>query len=114
MLEADGGKCFFLAEGLHDRPSVISEKSREVQNCNEAVGIDDLKPLIPHASDAFDWRFHVSGSIFTKASTVSHPDFVMVSPTGRTAIIFEPDDSYSVVDLMLMNEFDVPPPKAAG
>ena len=45
---------------------------------------------------------------------VTHPDFVMVSPTGRTAIIFEPDDSYSVVDLMLMNELDVPPPKAAG
>ncbi len=48
------------------------------------------------------------------AITVSHPDFVMVSPTGRTAIILEPDDSYSVVDLMLMNELDVPPPKAAG
>ncbi len=49
-----------------------------------------------------------------RSFTVTHPDFVMVSPTGRTAIIFEPDDSYSVVDLMLMNELDVPPPKAAG
>ena len=48
-----------------------------------------------------------------RSFTVSHPDFVMVSPTGRTAIIFEPDDSYSVVDLMLMNELDVTPPKAA-
>lgn len=71
MLEADGGKCFFLAEGLHDRPSVISQKSREVQNCNQAVGIDDFKPLIPNASDAVDWRFHVSGSIFTKGSNFS-------------------------------------------
>jgi hypothetical protein len=44
---------------------------------------------------------------------VSHPDFVMVSSTGRMAIIFEPDDSYSIVDLILMNELDVPPPKAA-
>lgn len=49
-----------------------------------------------------------------RAVTVSRPDFVMISPNGRTAIIFEPDDSYSVVDLMLMNELDVPPPKAAG
>jgi len=54
--------------------------------------------------------FMVDGRSFQ----VSHPDSVMVSPTGRTAIIFEPNDSYSVVDLMLMNELDVPPPKAAG
>jgi len=45
---------------------------------------------------------------------VTHPDFVMVSPTGRTAILFEPDDSYRVVDLMLMNELDVSAPKPAG
>jgi hypothetical protein len=38
----------------------------------------------------------------------------MVSPTGRTAILFKPDDSYSVVDLMLMNELEVPAAKNAG
>jgi len=54
--------------------------------------------------------FMVDGRSFQ----VSHPDSVMVSPTGRTAIIFEPNDSYSVVDLMLMNELGVPPPKATG
>lgn len=48
------------------------------------------------------------------AFTVTHPDFVMVSPTGRTAILFEPDDSYRVVDLMLMNELEVPANKNAG
>jgi hypothetical protein len=45
---------------------------------------------------------------------VSHPDWVMVSPTGRTAILFEPDDSYSIVDLMLMNELEVPATKNAS
>jgi hypothetical protein len=49
-----------------------------------------------------------------RAFTITHPDFVMVSPTGRTAILFEPDDSYSVVDLMLMNELEVPAAKNAG
>jgi hypothetical protein len=49
-----------------------------------------------------------------RSFTVTHPDFVMVSPTGRSAIIFEPDDSYSVVDLMLMNELEVPANKNAG
>jgi hypothetical protein len=49
-----------------------------------------------------------------RSFTVSHPDWVFVSPTGRTAMLFEPDDSYSVVDLMLMNELEVPATKNAG
>jgi hypothetical protein len=49
-----------------------------------------------------------------RSFTVSHPDWAIVSPTGRTAILFEPDDSYSVIDLMLMNELEVPAPKNAG
>lgn len=49
-----------------------------------------------------------------RSFTITHPDFVMVSPTGRTAILFEPDDSYRVVDLMLMNELEVPATKSAG
>ena len=49
-----------------------------------------------------------------RSFTINHPDFVMVSPTGRAAIVFEPDDSYSVVDLVLMNELEVPANKNAG
>ena len=49
-----------------------------------------------------------------RSFAVTHPDFVIVSPTGRTAIVFEPDDSYSVVELRRMKELDVPAPKAAG
>ena len=49
-----------------------------------------------------------------RSFSVAHPDWVMVSPTGRTAIIFEKDDSYSVVDLMLMSELEVPSTKNAG
>ena len=30
------------------------------------------------------------------------------------AIVFEPDDSHSVLDVMLMNELKVPPPKNAS
>jgi hypothetical protein len=35
---------------------------------------------------------------------VSHPDFVAQSPSGRTVIVFQPDESYSVLDLLLMTE----------
>jgi len=38
---------------------------------------------------------------------VAHPDFVAQSPSGRTAIVFQPDESYSVLDLLLMTELQV-------
>jgi hypothetical protein len=39
---------------------------------------------------------------------VDHPDFIALSPSGRTVIVFDRDDSYSILDLLLMSELDVP------
>ncbi len=38
---------------------------------------------------------------------VAHPDFVAQSPTGRTVIIFQTDESYSLLDMLLMTELEV-------
>jgi hypothetical protein len=39
---------------------------------------------------------------------ISHPEWVFVSPSGRTAVVFEPDDSNSMLDVMLMSELQIP------
>jgi hypothetical protein len=39
---------------------------------------------------------------------VPHPEWAIVSPSGRTAVVFEPDDSNSVLDVMLMSELQIP------
>lgn len=44
-----------------------------------------------------------------RAFDVVHPDFVAQSPSGRTAIIFQSDESYSVLNLLLMTELEVSP-----
>jgi hypothetical protein len=54
MLETDSGECLFLSKGFHDRSLVISQKSLKVQNCPQAVGVDDFKPLISDAPDTVD------------------------------------------------------------
>jgi len=41
---------------------------------------------------------------------IPHPDFLTMSPTGRTAVIFHPDGSASIVDLFLMTELELSPP----
>ncbi len=38
---------------------------------------------------------------------VAHPDFVAQSPSGRTVIVFQSDESYSLLDLLMMTELEV-------
>ena len=38
---------------------------------------------------------------------VEHQEFAMVSPSGRTLIVYQEDDSFQVVDLMLATGVEV-------
>ena len=42
-----------------------------------------------------------------QAFEVAHPDFVAQSQSGRTVIVFQADESYSVLDLLLMSDLQV-------
>jgi hypothetical protein len=95
------------AVAWRSRPRSLRQHGSEE---NPAMTSEQLKATIRQQP----FRPFIIRMVDGRSFAVSHPDFVMVSPTGRTAILFEPDDSYSVVDLMLMNELDVPAPKAAG
>jgi hypothetical protein len=35
---------------------------------------------------------------------IPHPDFLSMSPSGRTVIIYQEDDEFSILDLLLMTE----------
>jgi len=39
--------------------------------------------------------------------TVEHPDFIMRSPSGRSAILYKPDDTFEVIDLLLVAMLEV-------
>jgi hypothetical protein len=49
---------------------------------------------------------------------VHHPDFVARAPTGRGIIVYKPDDTFEVVDLLLVASLEVlngqSAPKRAG
>ena len=38
---------------------------------------------------------------------VPHPDFLSMSPTGRTVIVYEQDDAFSILDLLPMTEIQM-------
>ena len=41
---------------------------------------------------------------------VPHPDFLSMSPTGRTVIIYQDDEEFSILDLLLMTEIQMTSP----
>jgi len=38
---------------------------------------------------------------------VVHREFIIVSPSGRTAIVYQPDDSFNIEDLLLVTDLEV-------
>jgi hypothetical protein len=61
-----------------------------------------------HRSKPFrPFNIHMAdGRIFS----IPHPDFLSMSPVGRTVVVYHPDDSASIVDLLLMTEQKLSPP----
>ncbi len=39
---------------------------------------------------------------------VENSEFAILSPSGRTVIVYQRDDSFQIVDLMLVTSLDVP------
>jgi hypothetical protein len=42
-----------------------------------------------------------------RAFEVTHRDFVAMSPTGRTVIVYQDNENFSVLDLLLMSDLHV-------
>lgn len=49
-----------------------------------------------------------------RALHVPHPEFLSRSPSGRTVIVYGNDESFSVLDLLLLTELEVGPPSATS
>jgi hypothetical protein len=39
--------------------------------------------------------------------SVDHREFLVSSPSGRTVIVYQPDDSFNVIDLLLVTDLEV-------
>ena len=38
---------------------------------------------------------------------VNHREFLAMSPSGRTVIVYQPDDSHNIIDLLLVTDLAV-------
>ena len=71
-----------------------------IQQLRTAHHTAPFRPFTVHMADGRS--FHVP-----------HPDFLSMSPTGRTVIIYRENDEFSVLDLLLMTEIHPETPRAS-
>jgi hypothetical protein len=45
-----------------------------------------------------------------RALHVPHSEFLSTSPAGRTVIVYGADDSFNILDLLLVTDIEVPAP----
>ncbi len=38
---------------------------------------------------------------------VVHSEFLMISPSGRTVVVHQPDDSLNIIDLLLVTDLEI-------
>jgi hypothetical protein len=72
-----------------------------IEAIREAVNAEPFKPF----------RLRLAGG---PAVTVQHPDYIALGPKGRTVIVYQPDESYKVLDTFLISELEHPAKKMAG
>lgn len=55
---------------------------------------EPFKPFIIHLADGRNIR-------------VEHPEFLSRSPSGRTIVVYQPDETFNVIDLLLVTDLEV-------
>ena len=67
--------------------------------------------LVHHAQPFRPFTIHMGDG---RSFYVKHPDFLSRSESGRTVIVHGPDDSFNILDLLLMTELEVHPSGSSG
>ena len=67
-----------------------------IEKIKEFYNAQPFSPFIIHLADG-------------RQIPVNHQEFVMSSPSGRTASVYQPDDTLNVVDLLLVTDLEIKP-----
>ena len=65
-----------------------------IERIRELLGLRPFQPFVMHLADG-------------REIAVQHQEFVAMSPSGRTVVVYQPDDSMSIVDLLLVTDLEV-------
>jgi hypothetical protein len=72
-----------------------------IEQLRNVYNAQPFQPFIMHLADG-------------RQIAVRHRDFMMPAPSGRTVIVYQPDDSFNIVDLLLVTDLEVAAPTQAS
>lgn len=72
-----------------------------VEEVRKLYGAEPFRPFTLHLADG-------------REISVGHPEFMALAPSGRTLTVYQPDDSFNIVDLMLVTDLEVKPDWKTG
>jgi hypothetical protein len=66
-----------------------------IDRLREVYEAAPFKPFVIHLADG-------------RAIPVQHREFLAFAPSGRTSIVYQPDDSVNIIDLLLVTDLEIP------
>jgi tRNA1(Val) A37 N6-methylase TrmN6 len=71
--------------------------------------VEQLRTLL-HAQPFRPFVIHLADG---REVEVLHQEFAIIAPQGRTAIVYRPDESFEIIDIMLVTSLEVSAPETA-
>ena len=65
-----------------------------IERLRELYSSQPFRPFVMHLADG-------------RQLLVAHPEFLSFSPSGRTVVVHQPDDSLNIVDLLLVTDIEI-------
>ena len=65
-----------------------------IEKIRELYELEPFRPFVMHLADG-------------REIAVAHREWLASAPSGRTVIAFNPDDSFNIVDLLLVTDLEV-------
>jgi hypothetical protein len=69
-----------------------------IEQLRAAFQATPFRPFILHLADG-------------RQITVASREFIMAVPSGRTAVVCQPDDTLNIIDLLLVTDLEFRPPR---
>jgi len=67
-----------------------------IERLRELYDATPFQPFVIHLADG-------------REIPVQHGDFVMPAPSGRTLVVWQPDDTLNIIDLLLVTDLELRP-----
>jgi hypothetical protein len=67
-----------------------------IERLRDAYEAKPFRPFIIHLADG-------------RGIPVTSPEFILSAPSGRTLVVFQPDDALNIIDLLLVTDLEFKP-----